>query len=218
MEQYFPFQSAQLPYSYVALMPHCDANTLYYHHDQWYTDSVYELNKLVVRHRLTHLNLAQLLTQALPLPATPRARLLNAAGSVYNHELYFNGMNSKAGQPPFNRLTEEINTTYGSMAQFEQLLTEAADSIIGSGWIWLVAEGNRGIHIATTANNNVVALASVSPILALDMWEHAYLSMDHFNRARYVETWFSLINWDLANDKYLAAVAEANAAQSQAHG
>ena len=205
MEQHFPFQSSQLPYSYVALMPHCDANTLYYHHDQYYAESVYELNNLAVRHRLTHLSLSQLLTEDLNLPTAQLNRLRNAAGSVYNHQIYFDGLNCKAGQPPFNRLTDEITTTYGSMSRFQQLLIEAAESIIGSGWVWLVAEGDKGIHIVTTANNEVVDLAYVSPLLILDMWEHAYLTLDHFNIPHYVETWFALINWDLANAKYMEA-------------
>ena len=210
MEQTFPFQSAQLPYSYVALMPHCDANTLYYHHDRYYAETVYELNRLAVQHRLTDRTLGQLATEDFNLPTTQLNRLRNAAGAVYNHQMYFDGISCKAGTPPFNQLTNEINTTYGSMGQFQQLLTEAAESIIGSGWVWLVAEGNKGIHIATTINNEVVPLASVTPILILDMWEHAYLSMEHFNKAGYVATWFSLINWDRANQLYMTALSNAS--------
>lgn len=206
MEQYFPFQSSQLPYSYIALMPYCDANTLYYHHDQYYTNIVYELNSLAVRHRLTHMSLTQLLTEDLNLPVSQLNRVRSAAGAVYNHQLYFEGIGCKAGLPPFNRLTEEITTTYGSISRFRQLLLEAAQSIIGSGWVWLVAEGNKGIHIATTENNEVVALSSVTPVLILDMWEHAYISLDHFDIAHYVENWFSLIDWETANNRYLEAV------------
>ena len=215
MEQFFPFQTSQLPYSYVALMPHCDANTLYYHHDKYYADAVYELNHLAVRHRLTDRSLSQLATEDFNLPTAQLNRLKNAAGAVYNHQLYFDGINCQAGTPPINRLTEIITTTYGSMSQFQQLLTEAADSIIGSGWVWLVAEGNKGIHIATTANNDVVSLASVTPLLIVDMWDHAYLSQDHFDKAHYVETWFALINWEAANEKYLEAL---NGAAPQALG
>ena len=209
MEQSFPFQLYPLPYSYIALMPHCDANTLYYHHDKCYADSVYELNNLVVRHRLTHMSLSQLLAEDINLPTAQLNRLRSAAGAVYNHQLYFEGIACKAGQPPFNRLTEAIITTYGSMPAFQQLLPEAAASIIGSGWVWLLAEGNKGIHIATTPNNEVVELQSVSPILVLDMWEHAYLSVDHFDKASYVATWFSLIDWGRAEQRYLAALSAA---------
>ena len=209
MEQYFPFQSSPLPYSYVALMPHCDANTLYYHHDEYFANAVYELNNLVVHHRLTQMSLAQLMTADINLPAALLTRLRSAAGAVYNHQLYFDGISCKAGQPPFNQLTEEIITTYGSIAQFRRLLTEAAESIIGSGWVWLVAEGGQGIHLATTPNNEVVALASVTPLLVLDMWEHAYLSVEHFNKASYVDDWFSLIDWGKANARYIEALASA---------
>lgn len=209
MEQYFPFQTSQLPYSYVALMPHCDANTLYYHHDKYYAETVYELNRLAVRHRLTDQSLSQLATQDYNIPTAQQNRLKNAAGAVYNHQLYFDGISCKAGTPPFNRLTEVITTTYGSMSRFQQLLTEAAESIIGSGWVWLVAEGSKGIHIATTINNEVVPLDSVTPILILDMWEHAYLTLDHFDKPSYVSTWFDLINWNRAEERYLSALGTA---------
>lgn len=206
MERYFPFQADPLPYSYVALMPSCDANTLYYHHDGLYAQAVYELNSLVVRHRLTHLSLKQLLSEDINLPTAQLNRLRNAAGAVYNHQLYFEGISCRAGQPPFNRLTEAITTTYGSMPAFQQMLREAVDSVIGSGWVWLAAEGNKGIHIATTANNEVLNLASVTPVLILDVWEHAYLPMDHFDKAGYVDAWFSLINWSVAEQRYLSAL------------
>ncbi len=209
MEQYFPFQLSPLPYGYVALMPHCDANTLYYHHDQFYADAVYELNRLVVRHRLTDRSLRQLVTEDYNLPTAQLNRLKNAAGAVYNHQLFFDGIACKAGQPPHNRLTEELITTYGSMPQFRQLLTEAAQGLIGSGWVWLAAEGGKGIHIATTPNNEVLPLDSVAPVLILDMWEHAYLPVQHFDQAAYVDTWFSLIDWNKAEQRYLDALAGA---------
>lgn len=209
MEHHFPFQSSPLPYSYVALMPHCDANTLYYHHDKYYAEAVYELNRMAVRHRLTGLSLVQLITEDFNIPAAQLNRLKSAAGAVYNHQLYFDVVGCKAGTPPFNRLTEVIVNTYGSMSQFQQLLTEAAESINGSGWVWLVAEGGSGIHISTTVDNEVVPLASVTPILILDMWEHAYLTMNHFNKASYVDTWFSLIDWGRAEERYLSALGPA---------
>ena len=206
MEQRFPFQLSPLPYGYIGLMPHCDANTLYYHHDEFYSASIYDLNNLVVHHRLSDRTLEQILMEDINLPTTQLNRLKNQAGSVYNHRMYFDGITAKAGTPPVNRLTEVIIATYGSMDQFERLMTEAAESIIGSGWVWLVAEGNQGIHIATTINNEVVSLGAVTPILILDMWEHAYFSNQHFNKAAYVANWFSLINWGVADQRYLSAV------------
>jgi len=206
MEQQFPFQVTPLPYGYAGLMPYCDANTMYYHHGQFYSRAVNELNNLTVNHRLTDRTLNQLLTDDINLPATLQNRLRNAAGSTHNHKMYFEGMAAQSGTPPMNRLTEEIIATYGSMDHFERLMTEAAQSIIGSGWVWLVAEGDQGIHIATTNNNEVVPLASVTPILILDMWEHAYFCSKHFNKAAYVADWFSLINWATADQRYMDAL------------
>lgn len=211
MEQHFPFQASPLPFGYVSLMPHCDANTLYYHHDDFLAKEIHTLNNLVVHHRLSDRSLTQLVTEDFNLPAAQLRRLKSAAGAVFNHQLYFGGMACRAGQPPFNRLTEAITATYGSMAQFQRLLTGAAESIIGSGWVWLVAEGNKGIHIATTENNDVVALGSVSPVLVLDMWEHAYQAQYHFDMAGYVNTWFSFIDWPVAEARYLAALSGASA-------
>lgn len=207
MEQYCPFQLSPLPYGYISLMPYCDANTLYYHHDQYNADAVYELNQLAVRHRLTDRSLRQLVMEDYNLPTAQLNRLKNAAGAVYNHQTFFEGIACKAGSPPDNRLTEEIISTYGSMAQFQQLLTEAAQGLIGSGWVWLAAEGNRGIHIATTENNKILPLDAVTPVLILDMWEHAYLPVQHFDKAAYVDTWFSLIDWDVAEQRYLDALS-----------
>ena len=109
MEQYFPFEVSELPYSYVGLVPRCDANTLYYHHDKYYAEAVYELNRLVVRHRLTDRSLRQLVSEDFNLPAAQLNRLKSAAGAVYNHQLFFDGIACKAGAPPFNRLTEAIS-------------------------------------------------------------------------------------------------------------
>lgn len=202
MEQTFPFQLTPLPYGYIGLMPRCDANTLYYHHDEFYSKAIYELNNLSVHHRLTDRTLEQLISEDFNIPVTQQNRLRNEAGAVYNHRMFFDGISPKSGIPPVNGLTEAIAATYGSMDQFERLFTEAAQSIIGSGWVWLVSEGGHGLHIATTINNEVVPLASVTPILILDMWEHAYFCNQHFNKAAYVSNWFSLINWNIANQLY----------------
>lgn len=210
MEQRFPFQPSPLPYNYIALMPYCDADTLYYHHNDYYADAVHTLNNLVVRHRLTQMDLEQLIQEDIQLPTAQLDRLKSAAGAIYNHQLYFQGIVCKAGPPPFNRLTSDLIATYGSMPAFQQLFVEAAESIIGSGWVWLIAEGNKGLHIATTANNDVVDLASVTPVMVLDMWEHAYIPVDHFDKAAYVNDWFSLINWDVVEERYLSALTRVN--------
>ena len=208
MGPYFPFQSSPLPYSYVALMPHCDANTLYYHHDDYYANGIYALNHLVVNHRLTTLSLPQLITRDISLPAAQLNRLKNAAGMVYNHQLYFDGISCTSGQPPFNRLTETIITTYGSIDAFLKLLTEAAEGLIGAGWVWLVAERSGGPHIVITDNNETVDLQAVQPIFVADLWEHAYFLDDQFDKEKYLDYWFSFIDWNKAEARFEQSRAE----------
>ena len=203
MEQKFPFQTSPLPYSYIALMPYCDADTLYYHHDQYYVDAVAELNRLVVRYRLTGLTLRQLLTEDLDLPTTQLDHLLDTAGTVFNHQFYFACSVASPAGPPVNALTRAITAAYGSMDEFRQLLIEAAQGATGSNWLWLVSEGEQGLHLVVTPNNFTVDLRSVVPILGTDLWEHSYFMMNQFDKAAYIRNWYSLINWDAANRRYL---------------
>ena len=136
MSQY-PFQAKQLSYGYVSFVPYCDPDTLYLHHNRYYTEKVQALNRLVVQHRLEDSSLENLLTQKINLPVIQEERLKSAAGAVYNHELYFDSIQNKIESPPLNRLVGALVSIYGSMPRFKQLLLEAAESIPvlgGSGW------------------------------------------------------------------------------------
>lgn len=202
MNQHYPFQAKPLPYGLSSLSPYCDPDTLYLHHSQYYTQIIRELNSLVSQHRLTNLSLEELLTQDINLPARQLARLKNAAGAAYNHELFFDGFQPVMKDPPLNRLTGVLTGIYGSMDVFKRLLTEAADSLPGSGWVWLVAERSGGPHIVVTDNNEAVDLLSVQPIFTVDLWEHAYFLDDQFQRAKYMDVWFSFLDWDKAEKRF----------------
>lgn len=215
LDQYFPFQAFALPDSYISMQPECDAYSLCFDHDKFYINDTHILNQLVTTHRLTNYSLTELLNaKDINLPVQQLARLRAAAGSVYNHQLYFDGLACKKSQPPDNRVTEAIIAAYGSTENFRRVMTAAAGSIIGSGWVWLVFESSRGLHIVTTPNNATVDLTSVTPILNLDMWEHAYIHKEPFNKAGYVDTWFSLINWGSAETRYMTATGQLEASQA----
>lgn len=202
MNQHYPFQAKPLPYGLSSLSPYCDPDTLYLHHSQYYTQMVRELNSLVSQHRLTNLSLEELLTQDINLPARLLARLRNAAGAVYNHELYFDSFQPVMKNPPLNRLTGILTGIYGSMDAFKRLLTEAAESLPGSGWVWMVAERSGGPHIVVTDNNEAVDLMSVQPLFVADLWEHAYFLDDQFQKQKYMDTWFSFLDWDKAEKRF----------------
>lgn len=202
MNQQYPFQPITLTYGLSALTPCCDPDTLYLHHSQYYTRMVRELNQLVNRHRLTGLSLTDLLSQDLSLSTVQEARVKNAAGAVFNHELYFRSVQDTAAPPPLNRLVGVLMSVYGSMQTFRRLLLEAAESLPGAGWVWLAAERGGSPHIVVTENNDVVNLETDQPIFILDMWEHAYFLDHQFNKEQYIDSWFSLLDWNRAEARY----------------
>ena len=136
------------------------------------------------------------------LPRSQLARLKGAAGAVYNHELYFDGIQSTISTPPLNQLTGVLIGVYGSMNAFKRLLLEAAESLPGAGWVWLVAERSGGPHIVITDNNETVDLQAVQPIFVADLWEHAYFLDDQFNKEKYLDYWFSFLDWKKAEARF----------------
>lgn len=204
MAQYYPFPAYPLPYPYVSLLPCFDADTIYAHH-RYYTNGVEALNRLTVRYGLIEKSLEEMISQDLNLPPVPEQEVKNLAGLVHNHQLYFDGMSCEAGNPPENALTEALKATYGSMEDFKRILIEAAQSVHGSGWLWLILEAGR-LHLATTQNNETVGLDVVSPILLADLWEHAYFPIHRFDLMVYLNDWFARINWDRAERAYLRAL------------
>lgn len=205
MDQRYPFQPRTLHYSLSSLSPYCDPDTLYLHHGQYYTQKVRELNDLVSHHRLTNLSLTELLTQDIDLPAAQLSRLKETAGAVYNHELYFDSIQCTMASPPLNQLTGILTGIYGSMTTFKRLLLEAANSLPGAGWVWLAAERNGGPHIVITDNNETVDLRAVEPIFVMDLWEHAYFLDDQFNKEKYLDVWYSFLDWDKAEQRFESA-------------
>lgn len=208
MDQRYPFQPATLAFGLSSLSPYCDPDTLYLHHDQYYARKVRELNHLVSQHHLTDLTMGELLTRDINIPTVHLNRLRNAAGAVYNHELYFDGIQSTMDTPPLNKLTAVLIGVYGSMGAFKRLLLEAAESLPGVGWVWLVAERSGGPHIVITDNNETVDLQAVQPIFVADLWEHAYFLDDQFDKEKYMDYWFSFIDWKKAESRFACSRAD----------
>lgn len=201
MDQSYPFPAFPLPYSYVSLMPCCDADTLYAHH-QYYSKAVRQLNSQTIQQGLLGKSMRELLFEELELPPVPAGQIKNLAGLIYNHQFYFDGINAEPAPPPENALTAELIATYGSMEDFKALLLESADSIFGSGWLWLILEGG-GLHLALTPNNETVSLNAVTPIFSIDLWEHAYFPIHRFDQSAYINDWFSRVNWESAERRFL---------------
>lgn len=199
----YPFVVRPLPYEYDALIPVLDEETLTFHHDKHYKTYVDNLNAALADYpELQKKSLTELLTDINRLPAAVKTAVRNNGGGVYNHELYFDSMKSPVGQEPAGALAEAIDRDFGSYRQWKEQMKQAAVSKFGSGWAWLVADKDGILSIVQTANQDVPDLDEYTPILLVDIWEHAYYLQYQNRRADYVEGWFRLINWRKAGKRY----------------
>lgn len=199
----YPFVARPLPYEYDALIPVLDEETLHFHHDKHYKTYVDNLNSILADYpELQKLSLEELLSDIEALPPASRIPIRNNGGGVYNHELYFDSMKSPVGQEPSGALAEAIERDFGSLKEWKEQMKQKAVSQFGSGWAWLVADGDGKLSVVQTANQDVPNLKEYTPILLVDVWEHAYYLQYQNRRPDYVEGWFTLINWRKAEKRY----------------
>ena len=202
-EETYPFIARPLPYEYDALIPVLDQETLSFHHDKHYKTYVDNLNNALADYpELQGMSLRELLININSLPAEIRTAVRNNGGGVYNHELYFDSMKSPMGQEPSGILAEAIDRDFGSYKQWKEQMKQAAVGKFGSGWAWLVTDKKGNLSIVQTANQDVPDLEELTPLLLVDVLEHAYYLQYQNRRADYVEGWFDLINWRKAGKRY----------------
>lgn len=197
----------ELPYAYDSLEPYIDAKTMEVHyskHHRTYFD------KFVTAVKGTELENASLKDIFASISKhSPAVR--NNGGGYYNHILYWNCMAPGAGGEPTGELAKQIHATFGDFEQFKSLFAEAAINTFGSGFAWLVVKQGQ-LHIVSTSNqdNPLMDVASVQgePILALDVWEHAYYISYQNRRPEYIDAWWNVVNWDAVSENYAVALAQ----------
>lgn len=198
------FKMMKLPYKYDALEPHIDAKTVEVHYSKHHVGYVNNLNKAIAGTALEKQTIEEILAKLDLENKTVR----NNAGGYYNHNLYWEIMGANKGGEPQGALAEAINKDFGSFEAFKTQLTEAATKQFGSGWAWLVVDKSGKLVVGSTANqdNPLMPNMSVSgtPILGLDVWEHAYYLKYQNKRPDYITAFFNLINWDVVAKKYEA--------------
>lgn len=204
MKETYPFKAKPLPYTYDSLEPYISTETLHFHHDKHYQTYVDKLNAALKDYpQFQNLSLENLLKNLNDIPEAIKTAVTNNAGGVYNHELYFAGMTAPSDSVVSNELTNEIINNFTSYEDWKNEMKNAAISVFGSGWAWLVKDNNNGLQIVTTKDQFVPDLNMYTPILLIDVWEHAYY-LDYQNlRPNYADNWFKLINWEYLNDIFL---------------
>ncbi len=198
---FYKFVNLPLPYAFEAMEPFIDKKTMELHHNRHLQTYINNLNKALDSYpELQKLPLESLATPPQTLPPANWTAIRNNAGGVYNHRFFFNGLIPAAdAKAPSGMLLGDIVKVYGSFDNFKDAFKEAALSVFGSGYAWLVVDGQGDLTITTTANQDTPLSWGLCPVLTIDVWEHAYY-LKHYNlRADYIDDWFSVINWQRAN-------------------
>lgn len=182
------FELPKLPYALDALAPHISKETLEYHYGKHHQTYVTNLNKLVEGTDLAKASLEDLIK-------TQKGGIFNNAAQVWNHTFYWHCLSPNAGGEPSGKLAAAIQEAFGSFAEFKEKFSQVAIGTFGSGWGWLVKDTSGKLEIVSTSNAANPMTEGKKPLLTCDVWEHAYY-IDYRNaRAKYVEAFWSLVNW-----------------------
>ncbi len=182
-------QLPELPYPRDALAPLISKETLDFHYGKHHAAYVANLNKLIPGTEFEDMPLEQIVVKAKPGP------IFNNAAQVWNHTFYFNGLGPNAGGDPRGELAEAIQKDFGSFAKFKEAFTNAAATLFGSGWAWLVRGPGDKLSVVATSNAGNPMTQGQSPLLTCDVWEHAYYIDYRNQRPRYIEAFWKLVNW-----------------------
>jgi Fe-Mn family superoxide dismutase len=199
-----PFVVPALPFDVAALEPAIDSTTMQIHHDRHHQAYVDNLNKAVAESAAPRdLTLQQLLASSESAGATVR----NNAGGHYNHSLFWSLLSpSGKGGEPSKELLTAIERDFGSLQKFKEEFSKAATSVFGSGWAWLIIDRSGSLKVTTTANQDNPLMPFTSfpgfPLLALDVWEHAYYLEYQNRRPAYIDAWWTVVNWSEVNKRF----------------
>lgn len=199
------FELPQLPYAHDALEPHVDAKTMEIHHGKHHAGYVSKLNAAIEGTPNADKTIEELMSQVGSLGGGVR----NNGGGHYNHSLFWSVMSPDGGGNPTGELSDAIDSAFGSFDKFKEEFSNAAATRFGSGWAWLIVNGEGKLQVTSTPNqdNPAMDIAEVkgTPILGLDVWEHAYYLNYQNRRPDYIGAFFNVINWQTVASLYAAA-------------
>ncbi|CBI13154.1 superoxide dismutase [Streptococcus gallolyticus subsp. gallolyticus] len=194
----------KLPYAYDALEPYIDTETMTIHHDKHHATYVANVNAALEKHPEIGEALEALLADVDNIPADIRQAVINNGGGHLNHALFWELL-SPEKQEPTAQVLAAIEEAFGSFDEFKAAFTQAATTRFGSGWAWLVVNENGKLEVLSTANQDTPISQGKAPILALDVWEHAYYLKYRNVRPDYIKAFFDVINWEKVAELYSKA-------------
>jgi len=200
------FELPPLPYPENALEPHIDARTMSIHHDKHHAAYTNNLNSaLEGQPALAGKSIEALLGNLDAVPEAIRMTVRNNGGGYANHNLFWEIMGPNGGGEPSGELAEAIDSAFGSFASFKEQFAKAGATRFGSGWAWLYVGKDGKLAVGSTPNQDTPLMEGNTPILGLDVWEHAYYLNYQNRRPDYITAWWNVVNWDAVARKYAAA-------------
>ncbi|HFI0293078.1 TPA: superoxide dismutase SodA [Streptococcus suis] len=196
----------ELPYAYDALEPHIDAETMTLHHDKHHATYVANANAALEKHPEIGEDLEALLSDVESIPADIRQALINNGGGHLNHALFWELLSPEKTEISAE-LAAAIDANFGSFEAFKDAFTAAATTRFGSGWAFLVVNKEGKLEVISTANQDTPIIQGLKPILALDVWEHAYYLNYRNVRPNYIKAFFEIINWAKVDELYKVALS-----------
>jgi Fe-Mn family superoxide dismutase len=198
-------QLPALPYAHDALEPHIDKQTMEIHHGRHHATYVNNLNAALEAHPdLQNKSVEELISNLDALPESIRTAVRNNGGGHANHSLFWEILSPNGGGQPTGELADAINAAFGSFDNFKAEFAKAATGRFGSGWAWLVADGGK-VSITSTPNQDSPIMEGKTPILGLDVWEHAYYLKYQNKRPDYIAAFWNVVNWDEVSKRFAAA-------------
>jgi superoxide dismutase, Fe-Mn family len=200
-----PFTLPPLPYGFDALEPFIDKTTMEIHHGKHHAAYIANVNKaLESAPALAGKSLEQLLANNAALaPEAIRTAVRNNGGGHLNHSMFWTIMGPNAGGAPSGKLAEAIKSVFGGFDQFKEKFGGAAMGRFGSGWAWLIKDASGKLDISSTANQDNPIMEGKSPVMGIDVWEHAYYLKYQNRRAEYISAWWNVVNWPEVEKRFL---------------
>ncbi len=202
----YPHKLPDLGYDYDALEPHIDARTMEIHHSKHHNGYTTKLNKALEGHEAFQKYSAEQLLRGLPtLPDAIRTAVRNNGGGYHNHKLFWQVIAPGGASEPSGELASALDSTFGSFDKFKEAFKSAAAGQFGSGWGWLSIDPFGKLKVTSTANQDSPLMSGSTPILGVDVWEHAYYLNYQNRRPDYLTAFWNVVNWDVVGEKYAAA-------------
>ena len=196
-----PYEVPPLPYDYNALEPHIDEATMRVHHDKHHQAYVDKVNAALEGTEWADKPIEDVIANLSQIPDDKRTAVRNNGGGHYNHSLFWEWMSPDGGGEPSGDLASAIESSFGSFSDFQGKFKDAGVNQFGSGWSWLVHDGS-GLAVVSTANQDNPLSDGKTPLLGVDVWEHAYYLKYQNKRPDYIDAWFDVVDWDKVGERY----------------